>query len=208
MRQKNLVFLIICLVLLMVVSIPFGVLFSDFVPGRISVLYSTEFTIAEDVTLQGNDDYDTLVLTKGLTGSITDGVDSRLGDDAGERYMHACIGLNDGTSITLFIDTDTTVNDRQGSVIGIDKIENAEKILSEYKASREECRSKALIKRMVCCAVSFLISVSVSCIFLRIYYKQRKENVASISLVVIALTVDMMLIVLCLLLNVVNSRVL
>ena len=203
--------LIVLAVLLVILSIPLGILISkQYVYfSYISESYDREITLAEEIVL---DDELTLffhdnpvVLKKGDKGHIHDEVNSQLGDEVGEAYINARFSTNDGDYISVSISTDIESDDSPaGTVIDINKLESSQTILEEYKQSRERYHTKVRNSQITVTAIFVAIAVVIAAIVLmasKLLVIEEKSNTRLIGVLIVLVIVVIVGIVFCLYLN-------
>lgn len=142
MERKSLVVLI----LMVAACVAAGVLGAYSHERNIVEVLYRDVTVTEDIVF---DDDETVkkyggavTIPAGMTGTIRNMVNSR-GDAAGEGRIRAEFKLDDGTFIMAAIPADPDAD--TGSyrfVIDVNKIESGQTILSEYRQTRETCKTR------------------------------------------------------------------
>ena len=166
-------------IILSIVLIAFGTslgLFFGYVSSHSCfVLFRKNITLAEDVVF--DNEYTThiyggpVVISKGTKGSITDGADYR-SDDCGEEYIHAFFTLSDGEGTDVLISTGMPSDLKPDLSIDISKIESSQEVLSEYKQSREDLRTRIRNTRITGALIGFAVPVVITIIFLVVNKKR------------------------------------
>lgn len=166
-------------IILSIVLIAFGTslgLFFGYVSSHSCfVLFRKNITLAEDVVF--DNEYTThiyggpVVISKGTKGSITDGADYR-SDDCGEEYIHAFFTLSDGEGTDVLISTGMPSDLKPDLSIDISKIESSQEVLSEYKQSRENLRTRIRNTRITGALIGFAVPVVITIIFLVVNKKR------------------------------------
>ena len=166
-------------IILSIVLIAFGTslgLFFGYVSSHSCfVLFRKNITLAEDVVF--DNEYTThiyggpVVISKGTKGSITDGADYR-SDDCGEEYIHAFFTLSDGEGTDVLISTGMPSDLKPDLSIDISKIESSQEVLSEYKQSREDLRTRIRNTRIAGALIGFAVSAVITVVVLAVNKKR------------------------------------
>lgn len=207
MRKRLLTFVI----LLIVLSAPCGLMISK-VQIRLTCLsetYNREICLVEDVTF---DDAHTLekyngpvTINKGSAGSIHDEVNSVLGDNGGEAYIVASFKASNGKTISVFISTDMETDFIPDYCIDINKLEDSQTILAEYKQSRDLYRARVRNIQIIGAVIGLAVSTLLALLILAVnHYFVKTDNHLKL-LVGVTLTIDIAL-VLCILIGIVLTN--
>ena len=162
-------------IVLLVCGTTLGLLLGNVFCHDCYVLFRKDITLAEDVVF--DDEYTTsvyggpVVIEKGTKGSITDGADYR-SDDAGEEYIHAFFTLSDGRGIDPLLSTDMPSDRNPSKLIDISKIESSQEVLSEYKQSREDLRTRIRNTRITGALIGFAVSAVITVVVLAVNKKR------------------------------------
>ncbi len=204
MRKRLLVYVILMIVL----SAPCGLLVSK-MQIRLTCLsetYNREICLAEDVTF---DDFYTVeknngpvTINKGSIGSIHDEVNAVLGDNGGEEYIVALFKTSNEKAISVFISTDMETDFVPDYCININKIEDSQTILAEYKQSRDLYRARVRNLQINGVVIGLVVSTLLALLILAVnHYSVKKDEYIKL-IVGITLTIDIALFV-CILIGIV-----
>ena len=166
---------IISFIVLIAFGTSLGLFFGYVSSHSCFVLFRKNITLAEDVVF--DNEYTThiyggpVVISKGTKGSITDGADYR-SDDCGEEYIHAFFTLSDGEGTDVLISTGMPSDLKPDLSIDISKIESSQEVLSEYKQSREDLRTRIRNTRITGALIGFAVPVVITIIFLVVNKKR------------------------------------
>ena len=161
--MKNRVVFYIVIAVMVFVGIPYGMLWAENrVNNNLSQVFEKEFILCEQVVF---DDEATLekygkplVLNAGDKGKITDIVSS-WGDELGYEYMDAKFWLDDGSFFSSVIPVVPDYENPPKAVVELNKIADADTLVSEYNQSREMYQSKVNGTRIFGIVIGLIISV-------------------------------------------------
>lgn len=200
--------LFVLIILMIILSAPCGLLVSRIlirVTG-LSETYRREICLTENVTfddpytLKKNDG--PVTISKGTVGSIHDEVNTVLGDNGGEEFIVSQFKATNGKSISVFISTDMETDFVPDYCININKIEDSQTILAEYKQSRDLYRARVRNLQINGVVIGLVVSTLLALLILAVnHYSVKKDEYIKL-IVGITLTIDIALFV-CILIGIV-----
>lgn len=196
----------IVLLSFLLLSVASGYLISYLIERNIVVDYFQDIVIAEDIIIDDQELVDVygdggpIVISSGLHGRIEDSIAAIGGDTKGYEYINAYIYCANGKSLNVAISIDSEVDNdvmvvESGPhpvssnsgldntnvrivypVIGISKIDSYQRILSEYKQSREDYYSGIRAARIKGVVTGIITSLILCCGFGLITYQKLKHH--------------------------------
>ena len=161
--MKNRVVFYIVIAVMVFVGIPYGMLWAEHrVNNYISQVYEKEFVLCDQVVFDDEatlEKYgEPLVLNAGDKGKITD-IICGWGDELGYEYMEAKFWLDDGSFFSVAIPVVPDYENPPKAVVELNKIADADTLVSEYNQSREMYQSKVNGTRIYGIVIGLIISV-------------------------------------------------
>ena len=168
---------VIVLLIAIIVTVPLGIVIAnEHAEKYCYVIFRRQIILAEDVVF--DDGYNTsfhdgpLYITKGTAGYITDEANYNA-DDSGEEFIHAVFQASDGEFIDVLLSTDMPSDRTPPLLIDISKIESSQEVLSEYKQSRVDLRTRIRNTRIAGALIGFAVLAVITVIVLVVNKKRR-----------------------------------
>lgn len=175
MKKMIIVFLMMVMIS---ASIPLGLHISKSLEkNNIYEIYSTSIVMAEDVVIDDKYTVDqfgeTIILTKGMRGRVSDKIDY-YSDQNGYENITADFQLDDTRKVRVLIAIDKSNENLLYPTIDADKIESSQRIISEYKLSRDKYHSRVKNAQTASVVICMAISLALcGCIWL--FYKNNAK---------------------------------
>lgn len=176
MRFNKKIKTVIVLLIAIIVSVPLGIVIAnEHAEKYCYVVFRRQIVLAEDVVFEDgfntNNHDGPLYITKGTAGYITDEANYNA-DDSGEEFIHAVFPASDGEFIDVLLSTDMPSDRNPSQLIDISKIESSQEVLSEYKQSREDLRTRIRNTRIAGALIGFAVSAVITVIVLVVNKKR------------------------------------